>query len=144
MPPGRLRSAAAGAVAALVWGLVEPLDERVFRSDYRDVALLGTLLVRGRGWWLAGLTAHTVNGALFGLGFEAARRRTRIEPRRLALGLALLENVALYPLTAVVDAHHPRRGEPHLPSLWTKRVFAQETFRHAVFGIVLGRLAVDA
>ena len=143
MPSGRRRSAAAGAVAALVWGLLEPLDERIFRSDYRDVALLGKLLVRGRGWWLAGLSAHTLNGALFGLGFEAARRRTSIDARRLALGLALLENVALYPLAAVVDAHHPRRGEPHLPALWTKRVFAQETFRHAVFGIVLGRLAAD-
>jgi len=25
--------------------------------------------------------------------------------------------------------------------MWTKRVFVQETFRHAVFGLVLGRLA---
>jgi len=137
----RSRAAAAGAAAALVWGLLEPLDERVFRSDYRDVALLGKLLVPGRGWQLAGVAAHMANGALFGLAFDAVRRRTAIEPRRLALGLALAENVALYPLTALVDAHHPRRGEPHLPPMWTKRVFAQETFRHAVFGIVLGRLA---
>jgi hypothetical protein len=41
----------------------------------------------------------------------------------------------------LVDARHPRRGEPHLPRMWTKRVFVQETFRHAVFGLVLGRLA---
>jgi hypothetical protein len=141
VPPGRRRSALAGAVAALVWGLIEPLDEPIFRSDYRDVALLGKLLAPGRHWRLAGLAAHTLNGAVFGLGFDAMRRRTRIEPRRLALGLALLENVALYPLTALVDRHHPRRGEPHLPPIWTKRVFAQETFRHAVFGIILGRLA---
>jgi hypothetical protein len=144
MPPassGRARAAAAGAVAALVWGLLEPLDEAIFRSDYRNVALLGKLLVPGRGWRLAGLAAHTANGALFGLAFDAARRRTRIEPRRLALRLALAEHVALFPLTALVDARHPRRGEPHLPPLWTKRVFAQETFRHAVFGILLGRLA---
>ena len=144
MPPasnGRARAAAAGAVAALVWGLLEPLDEVIFRSDYRSVALLGKLLVPGRGWRLAGLAAHTANGALFGLAFDAARRRTRIEPRRLALRLALAEHVVLFPLTALVDARHPRRGEPHLPPLWTKRVFAQETFRHAVFGILLGRLA---
>jgi hypothetical protein len=81
------------------------------------------------------------NGALFGLAFDAVRRRTTIEPRRLALGLALAENVALYPLALLVDARHPRRGEPHLPRMWTKRVFVQETFRHAVFGLVLGRLA---
>ena len=144
MPPvltGRPRAAAAGAAAALVWGLLEPLDEPIFRSDYRDVALLGKLLAPGRGWRVAGLAAHTANGALFGLAFHAVRRRTRIEPRRLAVGLALAENVLLYPLTALVDAHHPRRGEPHLPPLWSKRVFVQETFRHALFGIVLGRLA---
>ena len=144
MPPasnGRGRAAAAGAVAALVWGLLEPFDEKIFRSDYRSVALLGKLLVPGRGWQLAGLAAHTANGALFGIGFDALRQRTRIEPRRLALGLALAENALLYPLTMLVDAHHPRRGEPHLPTLATKRVFAQETFRHAVFGLILGRLA---
>ncbi|HEX6701525.1 MAG TPA: hypothetical protein VF101_12430 [Gaiellaceae bacterium] len=140
-PNGRARAAYAGAVAAFVWGLLEPLDEPIFRSDYRDVALLGKLLVPGRGWRLAGLAAHTANGALFGLAFHAVRRRTRIEPRRLALALALAENVVLYPLTALVDARHPRRGEAHLPPLRTKRVFAQETFRHAVFGIVLARLA---
>jgi len=137
----RSRAAAAGAAAALVWALVEPLDERIFRSDYRDVAALGKLFTRGRGWRAAGLAAHMANGALFGLAFDAVRRRTTIEPRRLALGLALAENVALYPVALLVDARHPRRGEPHLPPMWTKRVFVQETFRHAVFGLVLGRLA---
>jgi hypothetical protein len=137
----RSRAAAAGAAAAFVWALVEPLDERIFRSDYRDVAALGKLLTRGGGWRAAGLAAHLANGALFGLAFDAVRRRTTIEPRRLALGLALAENVALYPLGLLVDARHPRRGEPHLPRMWTKRVFVQETFRHAVFGLVLGRLA---
>jgi len=140
VPTGPARAAAAGAAAAFVWGLLEPLDEPIFRSDYRNVALLGKLLAPGRGWRVVGLAAHTANGALFGLAFHAVRRRTRIEPRRLALGLALAENVLLYPLTAFVDARHPRRGEPHLPPLWTKRVFAQETFRHALFGLVLGRL----
>jgi hypothetical protein len=138
---GRARAARAGAIAALAWGLLEPLDEPIFRSDYRDVALLGKLLVPGCGWRVAGLAAHTANGALFGLAFHAVRRRTRMEPRRLALALALAENVVLYPLAALADARHPRRGERHLPPLWTKRVFAQETFRHAVFGLVLGRLA---
>jgi hypothetical protein len=143
VPPvftGRRRAAAAGAAAAFLWGLLEPLDEPVFRSDYRDVALLGKLLVPGRGWRLAGLAAHTANGALFGLAVDALARRTRIEPRRLALGLALAENALLYPLAAFVDARHPRRGERHLPPLMTTRTFAQETFRHALFGLVLGRL----
>src|SRR5437763_7135470 len=137
---GRARAAAAGAAAAVVWGLVEPLDERLFRSDYRDVALLGKLVTRGRGWRAAGFALHAANGALFGLGFDAVRRRTGRRPLPLALGLALAENVALYPLAALVDRKHPRRGERHLPPLLRPRVFAQETFRHAVFGLVLGSL----
>ena len=36
-----LRSAVAGAAAAGVWGLQEPLDQRVFGHDYSDVAVLG-------------------------------------------------------------------------------------------------------
>ena len=136
----RARAAAAGAAAATVWGLLEPLDERLFRSDYRDVALLGKLVTRGRGWRAAGFVLHAANGAVFGLGFDAVRRRSRLAPRRLAIGLALAENVALYPLAALVDAKHPRRGERHLPPLLRPRVFAQETFRHAVFGLVLGSL----
>src|SRR5919109_4219349 len=98
-----VRAAAAGAAAATVWGLLEPLDERVFRSDYRDVALLGKLVTRGPGWKAAGFALHAANGALFGLAFDAVRRRTDVAPRRLALGLALTENVVLYPLAALVD-----------------------------------------
>jgi hypothetical protein len=141
---GRARAAAAGAVAATVWGLLEPLDARLFRSDYRDIAALGKLVTGGSGWKPAGYALHALNGALFGLGFDAVRRRTGWRPRPLAVGLALAENVALYPLAALVDRKHPRRGEPHLPPLLSLRVFAQETFRHAVFGLVLGSLVESA
>ena len=56
---GRVRAAAAGAVAALVWGLQEPLDRRAFRSDYSDVAVLGKALFRGRGWRAVGFASPT-------------------------------------------------------------------------------------
>jgi hypothetical protein len=139
---GRPRSAAAGAAAALVWALQEPLDRRALRCDYSDVAVLGKALVRGRGWRVAGLAAHVCNGALFGLAHAEARRRTEIGPRRLALGMALAEHVTLYPLCFFVDRYHPARGEPGVPPLLTNpRAFAQATWRHAVFGAVLGRLA---
>ena len=136
----RMRAAGAGAAAAALWGVLEPLDEPLFRSDFRDVALLGKLVTAGPGWKLAGFALHTANGAVFGLGFGVVRRRSRLTPRRLGLVLALAENVVLYPLAALVDRKHPRRGERHLPPLLTLRVFAQETFRHAVFGLVLGTL----
>jgi hypothetical protein len=140
----RARAAWAGAAAATVWGLLEPLDRRLFRSDYSDIALLGKLVTRGRWWRPAGFAIHATNGAIFGLAFEEARRRLGGDPRRLALAMALVENLALYPLAILVDRRHPARGEPGLAPLLTLRAFAQETARHAVFGVVLGRLAARA
>jgi hypothetical protein len=136
-----VRAAAAGAASATAWGLVEPLDVRLFRSEYRDVALLGKLVTSGRGWKVAGYALHAANGALFGLVFDAVQRRSGIGPRRLAVGLALAENCLLYPLGIVSDRKHPRRGERDVGPLWSRRVFAQETFRHVVFGLVLGALS---
>jgi hypothetical protein len=140
-----LHPAAAGAVAAGVWGLLEPLDRRLFRSDYSDVAILGKAVTRGRASWVVGLLIHAGNGALFGLAFDAVSRRTRLEPRRLALGLALAEGVASWPLTVLVDRFHPARGEAGIPPLLTNgRAFGQAVLRHAVFGLVLGRLSRPA
>jgi hypothetical protein len=138
----RARAAAAGAVAATVWGLQEPLDERVFGCDYSDIALLGKAVSRGRGWLAAGFAIHAVNGAIFGLAFHEARRRLRIDPRKLAVAAAVGEHLTLYPLCYFIDRHHPARGEPGIPPLFTnRRAFAQATWRHALFGYVLGRLA---
>jgi len=139
----RWRAAAAGAAAATVWGLIEPLDQRVLRCDYSDVAVLGKGVTRGRHWRLAGFALHAANGAVFGVVFDELRKRVRVGPRRLAVGLALTEHLSLYPLCYFVDRHHPARGEPGVPPLLENpQAFAQATWRHAVFGTVLGRLAV--
>jgi hypothetical protein len=136
------RSAAAGAVAAIAWGLVEPLDRRLFRCDYSDIALLGKAVTRGPRWRAAGFALHAGNGALFGLAFEGIRRATRVDGRRLAVGLAMAENVGLYPLGYFVDRFHPARGTEGIPPLLTNpRAFGQATVRHLLFGVVLGRLA---
>ena len=121
----RVRAAAAGSFAAVVWGLQEPLDQRVFGCDYSDVLFLG------RGRRSLGFVVHAANGALFGLAFDAVRQRVDIDQRKLALALALGEHVALWPFISVVD-----RGLVTSP-----RACAQATYRHALFGLVLGRLA---
>lgn len=121
----RARAAAAGAFAATLWGLLEPLDRRLFGSDYSDVELVGL------GSRRLGFLVHATNGALFGLVFDAARRALPVDQRRLALTLALAEHAALWPVLAVIDREVAR----------SPRAFAQGTFRHALFGVVLGRLA---
>jgi hypothetical protein len=138
----RLRSAAAGAVAATVWGLAEPFDQRLLRCDYSDVAVLGKAVTRGPRWRLAGFALHAANGAVFGLAFDELRRQVPVPPRRLAVAMALAEHTALYPLCALIDRHHPARGEAGIPPLLANpRAFAQATWRHLLFGTVLGRLA---
>jgi hypothetical protein len=138
----RPRAALAGAVGAAVWALQEHLDQWVLRCDYSDVAVLGKAVTPGPRWWAAGFAIHVVNGALFGLAYDEVRRRVPVEPRRLALAMALAEHMALYPLCSLVDRYHPRRGTRGVPALLTNgRAFAQATWRHALFGAVLGRLA---
>jgi hypothetical protein len=121
----RVRAAAAGSVAAVVWGLQEPLDRRVFGCDYSDVLFLG------RGRRSVGFVVHAVNGALFGVAFDAVRERIDVNQRRLALALALGEHVALWPFISLVDRN----------LVTSPRAFAQATYRHGLFGLVLGRLA---
>jgi hypothetical protein len=139
---GRLRAAGAGAAAATVWGLLEPLDQRLLDCDYSDVAVLGKGVTRGPHWRAVGFALHAANGAVFGLAFDEIRRRLPVSPRRLAVGLAVAEHLTLYPLCYFIDRYHPARGEPGIPPLLRNpRAFAQATWRHALFGTVLGRLA---
>lgn len=135
----RLRAAAAGAAGTLVWSALEPIDKRVFRHDYSDVAMLGKFVTRGRAWPVAGLALHVANGAMFGVAYGELRKRRKVG----ALQAALAEHVVLFPLGLVVDRVHPARGGPGLARLFSLRAFGQATARHALFGAVLGRLAGD-
>jgi hypothetical protein len=139
----RRRAALAGAAGTFGWAALEPIDRRLLRNDYSDVAMLGKLVTRSRLWPVAGLALHLANGASFGLVFAEVRRRSELPPRRLALALALAENFALYPLAYLVDRRHPARGAPGLAPLLTPRGLVQATLRHALFGVVLGALAGD-
>jgi hypothetical protein len=136
----RWQAARAGAIAATVWGALEPIDRRLFRYDYSDIAVLGKAFTRGPGWRPLGFAIHALNGAVFGLVYHEAAQRLVRNPRRVAVELALLEHLALFPTGYFVDRFHPARGQPGLARLFHGRAFAQATFRHAVFGLVLGRL----
>jgi hypothetical protein len=136
----RAHAALGGTAAALLWAAAEPVDRRLLRHDYSDVAVLGKFVTRSRWWPVAGLALHAANGATFGLAYDAVRCRTGAQPRRLALALALTEHVALFPLGYFVDKTHPARGERGLAPLFSGRAFVQATLRHALFGAALGRL----
>jgi hypothetical protein len=134
-----LRGAVAGAVAATVMALEQPLDKRLFECDYDDVELMGKLVTRGDEWRPVGLALHVQNGAVFGVVYAQLKPFLPGPAPLRGLVAALVENTLLWPGVVLLDRHHPARKE--LPQLaGNRRAFVQATFRHAVFGIVLGLL----
>jgi hypothetical protein len=134
-----LRGAVCGGVAAAVWALQQPLDKRVFGSGYDDVELLGKAVIGGDGWYPAGLALHVANGAVFGATYSVLAPVLPIPPVLRGPAAAMVENFGLWPLGAVADRLHPRRKE--LTALaGNRRALAQATWRHLLFGIVLGEL----
>ena len=116
-----------------------PLDKRLFECDYDDVELLGKAVTRGRGWRAAGLALHLQNGAIFGAAYANVAPGVPLPSWARGPVAGLLENFSSWPLTAVSDRVHPARKE--LPALaGSARALAQATWRHLLFGIVLGEL----
>jgi hypothetical protein len=135
-----IRGALAGAAAAAVWAAQQPLDRRVFGVAYDDTELLGRWVVpAGGGWQPAGVALHLFNGALFGAAYANVAPSVPVPPALRGPLAGLAEHLATWPGTAVLDRVHPARAE--LPQLWgSGRAFAQATWRHVLFGLVLGEL----
>jgi hypothetical protein len=134
-----LNGAMAGAAAAAAWAAQQPLDKRVFDSDYDDVALLGKLFTRDPSWQAAGLALHAANGAIFGATYALVRPLVPLPPVVVGAAAALAEHVAFWPLGRLIDRHHPARSEL-TPLAGNHRAFAQGAWRHLLFGLVLGEL----
>jgi hypothetical protein len=134
-----LNGALAGGVAAIVWAFQQPLDKLMFSSRYDDVEVLGRAVRNGPGWYRAGLVLHAQNGALFGALYANVAPALPLAPALRGPAVALAELVATWPLAGLSDRFHPARDT--LPTLaGNRRAFAQATWRHLVFGFVLGKL----
>jgi len=134
-----LRGAVAGAVAASIWAVEQPLDKLVFGSRYDDVELLGRAVTRGDGWYPAGLALHLNNGAAFGAVYANLAPLLPLPPATRGPLIAVAEQVVMWPLAGLLDRFHPARKK--LPTLaGNSRAFAQGVWRHLLFGTVLGEL----
>ena len=139
VPIRTLRGALCGALAAAVWAFEQPLDKLLLSSPYDDVELLGRAVRNGPGWYRVGFALHTQNGALFGAVYANVAPILPIPPALRGPAIGLAEHLAGWPLVALTDRFHPARDE--LPVLnGNRRAFAQATWRHLLFGIVLGEL----
>jgi hypothetical protein len=134
-----LRGALAGTVAAAVWAAQQPLDRRIFGVPYDDTELLGRWVVQGDGWRPVGIALHLVNGAVLGAAYAGVAPSLPVPAHLRGPFVGLAEHLATWPGTAALDRVHPAAGD--LPSLWgSGRAFAQATWRHLLFGTVLGEL----
>jgi hypothetical protein len=138
-PTRTLRGAVCGSVAASIWALEQPFDKLLFSCRYDHVELLGRAVMRGEGWYPAGLVLHLQNGAMFGAVYANLAPVLPVPPVLRGPLAALAEHLALWPLGALSDRFHPARKQ--LPELaGNRRAFAQATWRHFLFGLVLGEL----
>jgi hypothetical protein len=129
----------AGAVAAGLWAAQQPLDKRVFGSDYDDVEILGKLVTRGSSWQAAGVAMHIANGAIFGAAYALVRPLVPVPPAVAGAAAGLAEHFGFWPTVGLIDRHHPARSELE-PLSGNRRAFAQAAWRHLLFGLVLGEL----
>lgn len=137
-----LRGALAGAIASGVWSAQQSLDKRVFGVDYDDAELLGSVLTRERGTLetlAIGHALHALNGAAFGAVYAAASPTIPLPPPLRGALAGLAEHAATWPLTRFLPTVHPVGKE--FPTLWgDRRALAQATWRHLLFGTLLGTL----
>jgi len=134
-----VRGALAGGIAAGAWAAQQPLDKQVFGCDYDDTELLGKLVTRGPEWRPIGIAMHVGNGALFGAVYALGKPFLPGPPVLRGVLAALAEHAATWPGMRLAERHHPARGD--LPGLWgSGRALAQATWRHALFGAILGAL----
>ncbi len=133
-----MRAALAGVTAAAAWAAAEPVLQRVFRTPYSDVRLIGAPF--SRHWRAVGTAIHLANGAAAGIAFG----RLGLRGWKVGIAAAQLESAAFWPGMAFVDRFHPdRRSGAWPPLLLNPRVFGQEVAAHAIFGGVLGVLLRD-
>lgn len=134
-----LRGALAGAVAAGVWVAQQPVDKRVFGTAYDDVEILGKAVTRSDWWPAAGVALHVGNGAVFGAVYSTFAAGVPVPPWARGPLTALAEHAVTWPLSILTDRLHPARRE--LPALWgDTRALAASTWRHVLFGVVMGEL----
>ena len=138
LPTRTLRGALAGGVAAAVWAAQQPLDKRVFGIDYDDADLLGRFVAPGRPGYVAGLALHIVNGAAFGALYASARPALPLPAVLRGPAAGLAEHLATWPATLLLDRVPAWAPLPRLWGNWA--AFGQATWRHLLFGAVLGEL----
>ena len=85
------------------------------------------------------MALHVANGAMFGAVYALARPLVPGPPIVAGVAAGMAEHFGFWPLGVLIDRHHPARDELE-PLRGNRRAFAQATWRHFLFGVVLAEL----
>jgi hypothetical protein len=138
------RGAGAGLVAGGAYLAAQALDLRLLPTRTDDLAIHGRLFSADpRRWRPIGALLHLSFGAFLGAlyaGWPRRRLTAHREPWRAGVLFLQAENAVLYPLLALLHRLHPAWRTGLLESYYRPLTAAQQVWRHAVFGAVLGAL----
>ncbi|WP_448574713.1 DUF6789 family protein [Thermomicrobium sp.] len=128
----------AGAVAFLIAMIV---DLALLRRRTNDLRLLAGLVPGGARFWpVLGTLMHLANGAALGVLYGRLRRVFPFSGWLAGLLFALAENLALWPIVALLDRVHPEIRAGRLEPFNRPVPFLQEVWRHLAYGLTLGIL----
>jgi hypothetical protein len=137
-------------VAGGAYLAAQALDLRLRPARTDDLAIHGRLFSADpRRWRPIGALLHLSFGAFLGALYAGRPRRrltrptgptAHLPPWAAGVLFLQLENALLYPLLALLHRLHPAWRTGLLESYYRPLPAAQQVWRHAVFGAVLGAL----
>lgn len=132
--------ATAGVIGGLAHAVMNEIDLRAFNHNADDMLMLGGTLSDDRDIARRiGFGMHLGISALFGAAYAAVLKpHDERDALAKAVGLAMVENVGLYPLVFPLERFHPYIRTGRLDRFAHPKAFAQATLRHVALGIGLG------
>jgi hypothetical protein len=135
----RQRGAIAGVIAAAVMVAVNLADMAVTKQRTNDIRLVGGLFPGARrAWPVFGTGIHLLNGAALGSLFALVQHGLPGPTWARGVIFGLVENFLLWPFLLMTDRIHPDVKTGKLDRYNRPGPFAAATFRHIVYGAVLG------
>ena len=127
----------AGLAGGVAFYLTMLLDLKIGRN-VDDRIFLGRPLVKDPAQAkAAGTVMHAVNSAAFGVAYAMVEDRIPGPPWWKGTLCFNIENIVLYPLTAV-GKRHPAIRDGQIDEYWNLPAFLQSIPRHIAYGAALG------
>jgi hypothetical protein len=132
--------AVSGLAAGAAFVAVLEADLRLTGRNVDDLIILGRPLVKNRDdARKAGLAIHAFNSVALAALYAVVQDRIAGPPWLKGVIFANVENMILYPLTALED-FHPAVQDGQVAPYFTWPAFWQSVPRHVAYGAVLGVL----